>query len=263
MKRIEKSPEPENLKLFREANPHARWEPDLRPYEGGNLYREVVAACLSDQGGICAYCEIDITKSPLFKRIEHFHSKSDDTGPVNWSLVWDNLFGVCNGGSKKLDVSGHFLPPLPNNLSCDAHKEFLSKRNTELTSPEGLILNPLTVPDRPNLFKLEMSSGKLLPDIENCALVVITPNRFATTADLVTNTIMVLNLNCDRLCECRRRVIWDLENFKKTGRDRKTKPEVFMALTSRRKFGRRWPEFFTTWRCLLGEYGEIVISGTN
>ena len=105
MKRIFKSPQaPEGLRKFAEENPYETWERFRRANRRG--YREVKKQLLKDQHGLCAYCEINITFADEEGevddfRVEHFYPKSEtDFAVHNYHLDWQNLLGVCQGGTQ-------------------------------------------------------------------------------------------------------------------------------------------------------------------
>ena len=79
VKRVRKGNEPVSLQAFRQAQPQATWE-QLRtdPNNGGmQAYADIRSESNLSQGGICAYCEIDIRDNDSLKsRVEHFHAKS-------------------------------------------------------------------------------------------------------------------------------------------------------------------------------------------
>ena len=127
MKHVLKGAEPPTLAFYAQAAPKSSWEQmrDDPYFQGQQAYQDCRSACITDQKGLCAYCEIDIRDNdPLKCRIEHFHPKSDQTTAHNWALDWQNMLAVCNGGSiEYLTASGFYLPPRQANLSCDAHKD--------------------------------------------------------------------------------------------------------------------------------------------
>jgi uncharacterized protein (TIGR02646 family) len=62
---------------------------------GMQTYDAIVAALEADQGGICAYCEIKISRSANTTRVEHFVPKALPDPSINWALNWDNLLATC------------------------------------------------------------------------------------------------------------------------------------------------------------------------
>ena len=115
MKKICKSTEPPELTGFREEHPKATWE----EFKNTGPATEIKSIVFHDQGHLCAFCETKLAADKTHhQRIEHFHPKSDDSNPNhNWTLDWDNMIGVCKGGSNQHNY------PTPENLSCDAYKD--------------------------------------------------------------------------------------------------------------------------------------------
>ncbi|MFV5348940.1 TIGR02646 family protein [Acinetobacter soli] len=250
MKKIDKSCPPNTLTQFYASNPAASWN-DFRHHFQGDSYDKLKELIFCDQGGVCGYCEDSIIHLDKTKRrVEHFHDKSDkDLTITNWGLDWDNVFGVCLGGSDKgTDYQ------LPKNLSCDSHKEHYLK--TE--DPQGIYLNPLKMPFNP-IFELNKSNGFLLPNVKVCQeLDAYLPNNYDNFYDLVDNTIKVLNLNCDRLAKQRLEILYEYNRIIAKARQQGNR-EIFQQLTER-WFQKKWPSFFTVRRCLLGEIAEQFLA---
>lgn len=255
MKRVEKGEEPTKLTDYRNANPRSTWE-QMRndaAFGGNDAYVEIKRTALSDQGGLCAYCEAHVVSQA--QQIEHFHPKSDIGDGHNWALDWSNLLAVCDGGSNP--YSPHYLEPLPDNLSCDQHKNYLSQKGGLLATCEGWLLNPLQLAAFPNLFAVHLGTGKLRANEGNCAMIpAFEPNHCGSAAALVENTIRILNLNCDRLCQDRLRVIRSLEHAKKQLRQQGIPANRALPSLAQRYFQRRWSPFFTVIRSYLGEVAE-------
>ena len=88
MKRCPKTqPEPAILKAYRTANPASNW--DQMKNEDPECYNALRKALYRDQGGLCAYCEINLESKNT--QIGHFHPKSDKSGQHSWAFDWDNL----------------------------------------------------------------------------------------------------------------------------------------------------------------------------
>ncbi len=261
MKRVLKGAEPPSLTTYRNAVPNGTWKA-MRgdPHHGGqNAYTDCRAQTIEDQGGLCAYCEIGIRDNdPLKSQIEHFHPKSDKATAHNWALDWGNLLAVCNGGhNPHVSAVGFYLAPLDANLSCDAHKERMITAGKLAAQCEGWILNPLQLQANPSLFELERGSGKLIPNIENCAAAPAwLGNKHASIAELVQHTIDMLNLNCDRLTQARRQIIWNIEQNKKKQRQAGYTPQQGLDNLAQRYFQTQWHDFFTTIRICLGQVAD-------
>lgn len=217
----------------------------------GTDYKATKKLIFDDQGELCAYCEEKTAHvQPDKQRLEHFHSKSDKTNPQkNWALDWDNIFGVCLGGSN-VDQSAH---PLPANLSCDSHKDhFLT--NAEKNNCEGLYVNPLHLHAFPCLFDFNKRTGELTAHAANCQQVVFSTNQYASTEALVTKTIEILNLNCDRLKSNRLEVLKFYNQA--VAQARKSNNQRIFKQLAQHWFSQRWLSFFTTRRILLGQHAE-------
>ena len=251
MKKIRKSTGPNHLTVYANSNPLENWK-SFRDHNGGLSYRELRNHIFDTQGGLCAYCEAQVNDEPESRRgIEHFHPKRDRSNPgKNWSLDWRNVFGVCTGGN----YSDKQIHPLPRNLSCDSHKEHHKK----LDNPEGYILNPLDIINAPCLFALNKGTGALEVDESACEKVSFLENNFDSTSDLVSSTIRILNLNCDRLSQQRRKILINYEQQLKKGKlmnDRNIHSKIAF-----RWFAKEWPSFFSTRRILLGKYAEDYLN---
>jgi len=261
VKRVLKGSEPPSLTLYRNAVPQGSWDQmrnDLQ-HEGQQAYQDCRKTSIADQQGLCAYCEIDIRDNdPLKCRVEHFHPKSDKSTSHNWALDWENMLGVCNGGSNPyVSSSGFHLKPTDENLSCDAHKDRMIQAKKLAEQCSGWILNPLQISAFPSLFYIDKSTGFLLPNSATCAEQPPWPNNKHTDLEaLVQHTIDMLNLNCDRLATQRKVLIRDIEANKKHQRSQGFTPEQGLTNLSRRYFRKAWPSFFTTIRLCLGEYAE-------
>ncbi len=255
MKTINKTPGPNGLTQFAEANPNGRWDADFKNYNGGNDYQVIRNQIIDDQGGLCAYCEVRIINLPPHKqRIEHFHSKSDLTDPdTNWALDWKNIIGVCIGG----DDSDKKLHPLPENLSCDSYKNYLITKKKLPEACEGLFINPLKLAEYPCLFDFDKATGRLRPNMFECREVNIEGNQLDSTQALVQKTIDVLNLNCDRLIQQRRSVLHQYNKLVAEARKRNDK-QCFSKMAAQ-WFQNQWPQFFTIRRILLGEHAEVYL----
>jgi uncharacterized protein (TIGR02646 family) len=265
MKRVCKGPPPQTLNGYLSTNPSVTWD-DMSSdnYLGGSqASRDCRDQAVHDQGNICAYCEQKISSAdPLHRRIEHFHPKSDRTESHNWGLDWENMLAVCDGGSRRLQ-EGWKSYPLPENLSCDAYKDHMRQTGKLPVACEGYLLNPCEIPPFPNIFCLEGGSWRLKPNETSCGDVKIQGNAYETTAKLVGNTIDFLNLNCDRLTRKRELLVYNINRNKKTLRDKGYSPPDIPEKLVQRYFSSKWPEFFTTLRCLLGATVENYLKSIN
>ena len=244
MKRVEKSAEPQSLTAFRTACPNATWEQMRNDalHNGQQTYADCRSQAGGDQRGLCAYCEMLLNEDQPHKcRVEHIHPKSDDSSGHNWHLDWQNLLCVCNGG----ETEGCAETPLPENLSCDAHKK-----------DSHLAVNPLDIPAFPNVFAFDKANWHLHADPAACALAGL-------DVGLLEQSIKTLNLNCHRLARLRREVLFDIERRKKILRDKHYTPEKAAPILANGYFQTQWPEFFTTIRCCLGPDAEEYLRSIN
>ena len=162
MKRVAKSLPPQALLDYIGINPNSTWDQMSNDGLGNGLQavHECREQAILDQKGLCAYCEQKISsKNPQRRRIEHFHPKSDDSGRHNWSLDWTNMLAVCDGGSASTQEE-RIINPLPENLSCDSHKNHVLQVGGLSTNCESYLINPLHIPAFPNIFKFNKATGR-------------------------------------------------------------------------------------------------------
>ncbi|WP_143393650.1 retron system putative HNH endonuclease [Fimbriiglobus ruber] len=274
---MRRPPEPESLSAYRTARPNGTWE-QMRndPHDGGQqAYLDVKESLVKGQRCLCAYCEMrveagtgaaEIRAAKNLQRVEHFHPKSDTIGATNWALHWPNLWAVCLGGSQKPadgipHDSRNYLPPLPENLRCDSHKDYQIQNGRLDINPEGWILAPDQVPAFPRLFQYA-PDGAPEPDRNACSGHPVPGNRHPDTVTLVDKTIEHLNLGCERLKRNRRVAKAQLEKEianlrqKHVGAD----PRALLLDRARKWFPSDqavpWSEFFTLVRWRLGEPAE-------
>jgi uncharacterized protein (TIGR02646 family) len=253
LKRTKKGVDPPALARFRSAEPDATWD-EFRLVQGG--YDDVRSALATDQGHVCAYCEIRLPVGDSLRfRVEHVHSKSaGNVNGVNVALQWENLLGVCTGGTQTAAGEPYHRGPLPENWSCDAHKQHLESKGQLPVPCTEVVLHPLELPAHPNVFRYEYSTGALLPDPDACAQAGLPVER-------VASTIRVFNLNCDRLCEARKVVAYDLERRKKSLRTKGIPARAALQTIARQALGTRWPQFFTTIRwSLRPAFDEVLVA---
>jgi len=254
MKRVSKGASPSSLNEYATNHPNTTWEEMANDNTcGGSLVaHDCRNKAIDDQYGLCAYCEQRISSvTPMRRRLEHFHPKSDVEELRNWGLDWSNMLATCDGGSWKVSDDEKSYS-LPENLSCDEHKNRMVGTGKLPITCEGYIINPLDVPAFPNLFSLEGGTWCLKPDIETCEEVTILCNSYETTAELINQTISILNLNCDRLTKKREQLVYNINRNIKTLRDKGYAPSDVPVKLVDRYFKDKWPEFFTTLRCFIG-----------
>jgi uncharacterized protein (TIGR02646 family) len=244
-------------------------------YGGQQAYRDMKRILTRGQRCLCAYCERRIaegtTDAELDARrdqqcVEHFHPKEDKNHPPNWALHWPNLWAVCDGGAKRppageaIDAT-RYLPPLPENLSCDAFKGHQIRTGKLDMNPDGWILRPDEIPAFPPLFQFD-PYGRPEAHLLNCAALTQPKSRHPNTATLVSETIRHLNLGCPRLNRNRfiakKQLEKQIEQVRK--RARGMRPRDAELLLARRLFSQSaespWPEYFTLIRWRLREAAE-------
>ena len=254
MKTIIKNACPPCLARYVAKFPDATWETMRNDAaNGGNeAYAEVREHLVKDQKSLCAYCECGLREdAPHATRVEHFHPKSDTSSGHNWHLDWQNLLATCTGGEREGDAF-----PLPENMSCDASKKNIIH--------DGDILNPLRLPSFPAAFCYDMRTGELVPNTKFCSEHPALPgNTLSSTFELLQNTLRVLNLNCDRLCQARLKVSRYLEHQKKQFRERHIQASVALRSLAQRYFATQWPAYFTVLRHCLQPYAEEYLHSVH
>lgn len=252
MKKILKSLEPSTLTTYRTSNPNNDWEQFRR---NTSRKRDIQTQLKLDQGGLCAYCEIDLiakdeTGGADF-RVEHFHPKSDNSTNHNWHLDWSNLLGCCAGGNQKgvADAGNRFTSP---DYSCDVPKD-----NKNL---DDVILNPLRIPAYPCLFKFERSTGKMLVNQEACQNAEVDMSKAQATID-------ELHLNANRLITLRKATL-DQINIQlrariEGGRSMDDAVTDLAKVLLSKNASNHWPRFFSSIRNYLGSAAEEYLSNSN
>lgn len=253
MKKTKKGDCPIGLTAFAMDSTNATWD-DFRALNQSQAYKELRLQTIADQGGLCAYCEVHYLDKPETVSIEHFHPKSDLSNPIkNWALDWHNLHAVCRGGRDK-NADGQQPYPTPENLSCDAYKDYLVSKNKLTEHCEGKLFNPLLMPEI-KIFKLNKSTGALEVDELTCKQIAET--ELQTSADLIElakETLRILNLNCQRLRDARLEVLKAYNQYIKKAREQNNQ-KIHQQL-AHRWFSAPWPSYFTTRRDLLGQAAE-------
>ncbi|HBT87984.1 retron system putative HNH endonuclease [Desulfobacter sp.] len=265
MKAIRKSQEPISLENYRLAVPASTWQ-QMRndsDNDGQQAYGDCRSQTISDQKGLCAFCEIDIhDNNPLKCRVEHFHPKSDTNTPHNWGLDWQNMFAVCNGGTRpEVEDNSFHMPPIKANMSCDAYKDMMIQKGQLPVNCEGWIINPHHLPPFPSLFRVHKGTGELEPDPTGCAACPPLPsNHHQDIQKLIQHTIDMLNLNCDRLQQARLKIIHHIEKNKKKQRQNGYSSQQGLNNLAHIYFRNSWPAFFTTIRFCLGQGAETHLN---
>lgn len=251
MRKVVKSIGDNSLIQYQRQAPQNLWK-DFRDHDGGRAYKEIKGIVFNDQYFLCGYCEIDLNIKHVTdngRRIEHFKSKSGcDVRVDNWNLDWNNLIGVCVGGQDFISKQRYLLP---QNLSCDSHKDHYESRFKLIGNDKnwtGKIIYPLLLPKDHNLFNFDRNTGALSANVDYCNTMTFEINELGSTEQLVSNTIEVLNLNCERLRSARLTVFFEFERCIRIAREKKDISKIKNLII-------RWcsgdPKFFQTTRDII------------
>lgn len=274
MKKVSKSrPEPEILSNFREENPKASWKRKKETKREGSFkgdagkgQREVYTQILANQRGLCAYCEINLTPDGVGKndfRVEHFHPEGvvDDH---NYSLDWDNLLGVCHGGSEK-DVADkqQRYTHIPDNRRCDVPK---GSKNWV-----GEILNPLIdIPVSPPLFRfVPLGDGSMDDDAGKIEVDDINypPDLYPDLYEKAQKSISRLRLNAPQLRELRLAIMTQLREqlfiLQQSGDSEDQAYEELAEQELTLSNDGHWNPFFTCIRWILADKAEDYLQKNN
>lgn len=245
MKNIIKGAEPHALKQYVAATPNNSWEQFTKKEPRRSSVQQQL---ISDQGGICAYCEIDLKpatgNAQADFRVEHFHPKSDNARGHNWHLDWQNLLAVCHGGSQT-DVVDAVLRHTSPNHSCD-----VPKGNNDW---DAIILNPLSLAATPGLFRFERSTGAIQVDPQSCQKAAVDIAKAQATVDN-------LHLDSARLRNLRKPIL-DLLNQRllsmvETGMPLEEARQRLARAALTKNANQHWPAFLSAIRYYLGEAAE-------
>lgn len=252
MKAVVKGLEPQRLTTYRTNCSFRTWKQFT---SSNDRKRETQRQLVSDQGGICAYCEVDLKAASKNRvadlRVEHFHPKSDTASGHNWHLDWQNLLACCHGGSQKdvVDATARFSSP---DHSCDVPKDKKMLDN--------VILNPIRIPAYPCLFKIERISGQISVDDAKCISAGVDVLK-------AERTIHELRLDAKRLNKMRKGELNSInEKLIEQIKKGKTIPEARKYLAKailRKNSNNHWPKFFTSIRYYLGSAAEDQLRDIN
>jgi uncharacterized protein (TIGR02646 family) len=253
MKKIAKGAEPEKLMQYRQLKPVNTWEQCRRNQDRRIQIQDQLKL---DQGGLCAYCEIDLKPAngndAADLRVEHFHPKKIDAlTQHNWHLDWQNLLACCHGGSRSdvVDSAGRYTSP---DHSCDVPKAD--------NDWDNIILNPLYLPAFPCLFKFNRADGSISVNIAHCQQAGVAEGKAQATIDN-------LRLDAKRLRDLRKPVLDELnEQLRKMVLTGYSVEEARIRLTRAvlKKDGHgHWPAFFSAIRSYLGSAAEQQLNAIN
>jgi uncharacterized protein (TIGR02646 family) len=191
-------------------------------------YKTLVDTLTKNQYCLCAYCEKKLSETN--REIEHFMPKSLSSDREDYTFLFPNLLLCCRGEEEN------------KTTSCGRHK---GNQNPIIKG----CMNPYTMQDV-RLFKGHIAKVGILlmPDEKTC-------NECGISPDIVTSTIVLLNLNSNNLCKQRRRVwrryfsiIEQLETF-----DELQRTQIIQKL---QKEYNTIQEFITTIRWTIEEFIE-------
>nr|CAA6805702.1 MAG: TIGR02646 family protein [uncultured Thiotrichaceae bacterium] len=253
MKKVLKCAEPTVLLTYRQNNPTNIWRQFRR---NKARYDEVKGDLIRDQGGLCAYCEIDLKQAPQASdkddfRVEHFHPKSDQTTGYNWHLDWNNLLGCCHGGSERnvIDAASS-APNRAGRFGCGDHSCDVPKGNNNW---DHIILNPLTLPASPLIFVFQRSNGSVSIHPQNCLEAGVSQQQALQTIDN-------LRLDSPRLQRLRGEVLDQINQNLQSKIQNGMTPDEARRDIARRMLRKnsvgRWPAFFSAIRSYLGQAAE-------
>ncbi|MFN6198745.1 MAG: retron system putative HNH endonuclease [Aphanizomenon sp.] len=237
MKNVLKSPEPEELKNYRNrfSSQFKRWNDLKKNKVTLTAIRDTLA---SDQKGLCAYCEMSLHEKN--RSVEHFIPCNQSTKENNHDLDWQNMLAIClpPGGMKDDDLKN---PQLLKDLPCCGKKKggFI---------PDIRLLNPLNLPTL-RLFIFSSLTGEIRPDKKAC-------EDSGIPIENVQFTIDTLELNVQRLKDQRLAVI---DEINKELDDETIDINDLEEKIAAEYFGNgidNWPRFFTTIRWVLGAGAE-------
>lgn len=251
MKKILKGQEPPELQNYSTINPSNSW----KQFRANARRRDSVQRQLiTDQSGICAYCEINLKAADSTGvadlRVEHFHPKSDPSGTKNWHLDWQNLLAVCHGGSRSdvVDAVTRFTPL----HSCDVPKAD--------NDWDAIILNPLKLPSDYHLFKFDRSTGGMQVNEPNCTAAAVDITKAKATVDN-------LQLDGPRLRKLRKPALDALNDQLRTmvdnGASLEDARQRLAAVFLKKDANQHWPAFFSAIRDYLGNAAELQLKNTG
>lgn len=252
MKKVLKSPEPDELKIYNQRfiNQFRTWEQarEARVSVGKGKKAKTVkikdvipSTLIADQKGICAYCETYIREK--FCSVEHFIPCEQSSREQNHDLDWHNMLAVCMlpGAIEDENIDNSQLP----------HKYPCCGKAKANFVPDGRLLNPLELPAS-RLFRFKREDGEILPDENNCEIEGI-------SIASVQFTIQTLGLNVERLKTLRLAVIKEIEKELAFYDDETSDPTLLEKQISAEYLDNgkdNYPRFFTTIRWILGEGAE-------
>jgi uncharacterized protein (TIGR02646 family) len=226
--------------------------PAFGNFRAGAARKNVTAALVEQQHGLCAYCEIVLAADDT--RVEHFVPQSDPSSGAALALDHRNLMAVCMGGTNanfgpealKPDPT-RYLDPVRANMSCDAAKG---------DAPAAKFIDPRSVPAFPSLFAVN-EDGVLGADLVSCA-------AHGIDATAVEKHIQGLRLNVGRLRNQREAVRSSLtETFQLFSQGPASVFRLQLLAFAESQLlpneSNRLSSFFTTTRSFFGPLAEQIL----
>ena len=175
------------------------------------------------------------------RQVEHVVPRSAGDRGARLELDVGNLMVCCMGGTTRSDDADRYLPPVKPNRSCGEAKG---------GCVNGEFVDPRSLPALPALVRVR-DDGLIEADAKACRAVDV-------SADHVTRTIKVLNLNAPRLRVAREKrwralnYAWGQEFGDPDRMTEAARNELLLA-------NGRLQKFFTTSRSYFGPIAEQVL----
>ncbi|MEB3309827.1 MAG: retron system putative HNH endonuclease [Snowella sp.] len=251
MKKVLKSPkQPDELDLYKKRFSHQskKWKDVKKSRE---TYDAIWNTLLSDQKGLCAYCEMALSSTN--RSVEHFIPRSykNLTQEKNYELDWNNLLAVCLTPGGLMEVDSAQAKLFKNSPCCGKKKDDFV--------PDERFLNPLHLPTA-RLFRFSSEDGEIFPDETACNQVGIPIEN----VDYTINEILALNV--PRLKDQRLAVITQLDEDINEFDDGSVDLVNIYRKIAEIYFGdgtQNWPRFFTTMRWMLKEGAEQYLQSID
>lgn len=219
---------------------------------------ELQAELLALQQGLCAYCEIHLTVGQTLE-VEHYLPKANR--PERHLNVANMLAGCCRSHNPSTQpeidqgnpvFKGHYQDPVGPNRSCGSKKGEKDPKQAgqRILNPRSVRLDPATGA-LPSLIRCN-SQGVIYADTPGCKAVGIDPNE-------VTETIAVLNLNCDRLRD-ERKEVWESLQDRYPEIATLSQDDVGDLLQPDSRQPPQLSRFWSTTRCYLADLAEAWLA---
>ena len=217
------------------------WD-EFRSHNSGASYHELREALTQNQHGICAYCEIAIRNQR--RQVEHVIPQSDDRDGKKRTTDIANMVACCMGGTVQIDAEDRHRRPGRDNISCGQAKG--GEKVVDFADPR-------TLPALPSVLRV-IDDGQIEANKGNC-------KRTGFSADRVTSTIQILNLNTERL-RLQREKRWiglQEESLQFDDPDNPLLMETWIRHLLSTDENDRLNPLFTTTRSYFGELAETIL----